>query len=103
MPTDDKLKIPHLQLSFLNDEVHINSNSEMMGEINEVIEGAAIEGDKELKIVFNTGYFLDAVKIFDQECETISISLSGSYGPAMLKNNEKDNYLYILVPMRTSN
>lgn len=103
MPTDDKLKIPHLQLSFMEDEIHINSNSEMMGEINEVIEEAAIDGDKELKIVFNTNYFLDAVKIFDQECDSVSISLSGSFGPAMLKNNEKDNYLYILVPMRTSN
>lgn len=103
MPTDDKLKIPHLQLSFLEDEIHINSNSEMMGEINEVIEEAAIDGDKELKIVFNTNYFLDAVKIFDQECDSLSISLSGSFGPAMLKNNEKDNYIYILVPMRTSN
>lgn len=103
IPTDDKLKIPHLQLSFSNDEVIINSNSEIMGEINEVIEGVAIEGDQEIKITFNTNYFLDAVKVFDQECEKISISLSGSYGPAMLKNNEKDNYLYILVPMRTSN
>jgi DNA polymerase-3 subunit beta len=103
MPTDDKLKIPHLQLSFQNEEIHINSNSEVMGDINEVIEGAVIDGDRELKIVFNTNYFLDAVKIFDQECETISIALSGSFGPAMLKNNDKENYLYILVPMRTSN
>lgn len=103
MPTDDKLKIPHLQLSFQEEEVHINSNSEAMGDINEVIEDTSIEGDKELKIVFNTNYFLDAVKIFDQECDTISIDLSGSFGPAMLKNKEKENYLYILVPMRTSN
>lgn len=103
MPTDDKLKIPHLQISFQEEEIHINSNSEAMGDINEVIEDASIEGDKELKIVFNTSYFLDAVKIFDQECETISIDLSGSFGPAMLKNTAKENYLYILVPMRTSN
>lgn len=103
MPTDDKLKIPHLQLSFENEEVHINSNSEIMGEINEVIEGVGMDGDTEIKIVFNTNYFLDAVKIFDQECENLSISLSGSFGPAMLKNDDNDHYLYILVPMRTSN
>ena len=103
IPTDDKLKIQHMQLYFQEEEVLINSNSEAMGEIVEVIEDNIIEGDKELKIVFNTNYFLEAVKVFDQECENISISFSGSFGPAMLKNDAKDNYLYILVPMRTNN
>lgn len=103
IPTDDKLKIQHMQLYFQEEEVYINSNSEAMGEIVEVIEDNTIEGDKELKIVFNTNYFLEAVKVFDQECENIAISFSGSFGPAMLKNEAKDNYLYILVPMRTNN
>lgn len=103
IPTDDKLKIQHMQLSFQEEEVYINSNSEAMGEIVEVIEDNNIDGDKELKIVFNTNYFLEAVKVFAQECENISISFSGSFGPAMLKNDDKDNYLYILVPMRTNN
>ena len=92
-----------MQLSFQEDEVYINSNSEAMGEIVEVIEDNTIEGDKELKIVFNTNYFLEAVKVFAQECENLAISFSGSFGPAMLKNDAKDNYLYILVPMRTNN
>ena len=103
IPTDDKLKIQHMQISFQDDEVHINSNSEAMGEITEIIENNNIDGDKELKIVFNTNYFLEAVKTFAQECENISISFSGSFGPAMLKNEDKENYLYILVPMRTNN
>ncbi len=103
IPTDDKLKIQHMQVSFQDDEVYINSNSEAMGEIVEIIEDNVIDGDKELKIVFNTNYFLEAVKVFAQECDNISISFSGSFGPAMLKNDAKENYLYILVPMRTNN
>jgi len=103
IPTDDKLKIQHMQLYFQENEVYINSNSEAMGEVVEVLEDNVIDGDRELKIVFNTNYFLEAVKIFDQECENIKISFSGSFGPAMLKNESKDNYLYILVPMRTNN
>ncbi len=103
MPSDDKLKIQHMQLSFQEEEILIKSYSEAMGEIVEVIEDINITGEKELKIVFNTNYFLEAVKIYDQECENISIDFSGSFGPAMLKNPAKDNYLYILVPMRTNN
>lgn len=103
MPTDDRFKIQHAQLSFQEEELYIHSYSEAMGEIVEVIEDIEIDGEKELKIVFNTNYFLEAVKIFDQECETINIDFSGSFGPAMLKNPAKDNYLYILVPMRTNN
>lgn len=103
MPTDDKLKIQHIQLSFDQNEAMIQAFSEAMGEIKEVIEEIAIEGDQELKISFNTNYFLDITKLCNSECPNMSISFSGSLGPAMIKNPEKDNYIYILVPLRTSN
>jgi DNA polymerase-3 subunit beta len=74
-----------------------------MGEIQEIIENVQIDGENEFTISFNTYYFYDAVKIFAPECPDINISLSGSLGPAMLKNPEKDNYIYILVPLRTNN
>lgn len=103
MPVDDKVKIPHVQLALKNNEALINSYSEEMGEIQEIIENVQIDGENEFTISFNTYYFYDAVKIFAPECPDINISLSGSLGPAMLKNPEKDNYIYILVPLRTNN
>jgi len=102
MPTDDKFQIPHVQFSIGDNEVFINTYSENMGEISEVIEDIEIEGDKDLKIAFNTNYFLDAVKMFDNECEKISLKLSGSLSPALMRNPDKENYLYVLVPMRTN-
>jgi DNA polymerase III, beta subunit len=103
MPTDDKFQIPHVQFSIMKNEALLNSFSESMGEISEIIEEIEIEGEKEIKIAFNTNYFLDAVKIFEAECDNIIIKLAGSLSPAMIKNPEKENYLYILVPMRTNN
>jgi DNA polymerase-3 subunit beta len=103
MPTDDKLKIQHVQFSLGKDEVIINSYSDIMGEIKEVIENVTIEGQNEQRIAFNTNYFLDVVKLLSGECEEIVIKLSSSQGPAMILNPNKDNYLYILVPLRTSN
>lgn len=103
MPTDDKIKIQHVQFLFKENEAIVNTFSEAMGEIEEVLEYISIEGDKDLKISFNTNYFLDIAKIYDAECEEIIIELSGALGPAIVKNPEKENYLYVLVPLRTSN
>ncbi|MDD2585041.1 MAG: DNA polymerase III subunit beta [Syntrophomonadaceae bacterium] len=103
MPTDDKLKIQHVQFSFQESEAIVNSYSEIMGEIEEIIEDLDIDGENNYKIAFNTNYFLDVVKILAGECDEISIQLSGALGPALIKNPEKDNYLYVLVPLRTSN
>lgn len=103
MPTDDKFQIQHVQFSLKEEEVELTSNSETMGEICEVIDEIDIKGEKGIKIAFNTNYFLDAVKMFESECDTILIKLSGPLSPALMKNIEKENYLYILVPMRTNN
>lgn len=103
MPTDDKFQIQHVQFTLQKDEAVINSFSESMGEISEVIEDLEIQGETDLKIAFNTNYFLDAIKIFESECESVIIKFSGALSPALIKNPEKENYLYILVPMRTNN
>ncbi|HNX28217.1 MAG TPA: DNA polymerase III subunit beta [Syntrophomonadaceae bacterium] len=103
MPTDDKTKIQHVQFSFGENEAIVDSFSEIMGEIQEVIEDLFIEGEKDFKIAFNTNYFLDIVKILDDECEEIRIELSGALGPVKIFNPAADNYLYVLVPLRTSN
>lgn len=103
MPTDDKLKIPNVLIQINENEAIVNSFSEIMGEIEEIIEDINITGDNNFKISFNTNYFLDVVKLLAGESEEIDIQLSGSLGPAIIKNPEKDDYLYVLVPLRTAN
>ncbi|MDD2510006.1 MAG: DNA polymerase III subunit beta [Syntrophomonas sp.] len=104
MPSDDKLKIQYTRFKFEENEVEVNTFSEIMGEIAEVIEiSNASEGEGGLNIAFNTNYFLDVVKILDGEARELVINLSSLLGPAMIENPQKDNYLYVLVPLRTSN
>lgn len=102
MPTDEKLKIHHVQLNLGEQEIIVNAFSEAMGEIEEVIDDFEIKGDKDFRIAFNTNYFLDVMKIFTAETDKISVQMSGSLGPALITNPEKDYYLYVLVPLRTS-
>jgi len=102
MPTDDKIKAPHVQFNFKEKEATVSTYSDIMGEIEEFIEDLFIEGENDLKINFNTNYFLDVVKILGNECDEIVIRFSGPLSPAEIKNPEEENYMYILVPMRTS-
>ena len=103
MPSDDKLKIQHVIFSLNQSEAIVSAYSEIMGGIEEVIDDLQVQGDPEVKIAFNTGYFLDVVRILEAESENIQIQLSGSLGPALIKDPQKEDYLYVLVPLRTSN
>lgn len=103
MPSDDKLKIQHVIFSLNQGEAIVSAYSEIMGGIEEVIDDLQVQGDPEVKIAFNTGYFLDVVRILEAESENIQIQLSGSLGPALIKDPQKEDYLYVLVPLRTSN
>jgi len=102
MPSDDKIKIQRVNFTFKNNEAIVNTNSEVMGEITEVLEGLNIEGDNDLHISFNTNYFLDVVKILSSETTEINVDLSTPLSPAKITNPHKDNYMYILVPLRTN-
>ncbi len=102
IPTDDKLKIQHVQLHLSEEEAVVKTFSETVGEIKEVIEEIATSGDSDLSISFNTNYFLDIAKLLSSEGNKMTINLSGPLGPAMIKNPEEENYIYVLVPLRTS-
>jgi len=103
MPRDESLKIQYIQMSINQEEVSFYASSEKMGELDEKVEKAAIKGETEMKITFNTNYLLDAVRILQNECEEIVIKLSGPLGAAMIINPNNEKYVYILVPLRTSN
>lgn len=56
------------------------------------IDGANIE------IGFNSRYMLDALKVSDEE--TVNIELSGSTSPIIITPIEKDDFLFLILPMR---
>lgn len=100
MPVDDKFKIQHVRIDFQEGEFKVNSYSESMGEIQEVLEGIEVSGDQEFTIIFNTAYLMDVVRILAAETEKINIKLSGTQAPALISNPLEERYLYVLVPLR---
>jgi DNA polymerase-3 subunit beta len=102
MPPDDKFKIPTIRLSFSGQELVINTVSEQMGEIEEVVEEIALSGAEDFSISFNTGYFLDIARLLGAENDKLRLRFSGPLSAAIADNPEKSDYLYVLVPLRGS-
>ena len=103
MPRDENLKIQFVQLSLNQGEASFYAYSELMGELNEKVDDISIEVEDEFKITFNTSYLLDAVRILQNEGNEVEIRFSGPFSSALIKNPKNDNYLYVLVPLRTGN
>lgn len=69
-----------------------------IGKISEQID-IEMEG-KEVGISFNAKFLLDALKVIDSE--EILFELSGSYSPGVMRPLNDQNYLYLVLPLRTS-
>ena len=89
MPTDEKIKIHHVQFQLGEKEITVNAFSEVMGEIEEVIEDFEISGEVDFRIAFNTNYFLEAMKIFTAETDKINVQMSGALGPSLITNRRR--------------
>lgn len=79
------------------DTLVINSNSPEIGTIHEELP-IFLEGD-ETQIAFNSKYLIDVLKVAD--AEEIIVELTGSLSPGIIKPVEGDNYLYLILPVRT--
>lgn len=77
------------------DQVTLVSNADI-GSIHEVV---ALENDGEaLKIAFNAKFFIDALKVIDDE--KIHIDLTTAVGPAVIRPIEGEAYTYLILPVR---
>lgn len=83
-------------LDIKNGKIVLSANSGM-GKVEETIN-ADLDG-KELKIVMNGKFLLDAVKALEEE--QVLISFNTSVSPFTLENLEDKAYQYLILPMRT--
>lgn len=91
-------------ISLQIDEVNleINSGSEV-GRMNEKLEIKNKEGDDLQEILLNVRYFLDPLRVIDEEY--IEVEFNGAYGPCIFNYQEVlDNgildYRYLVLPIK---
>lgn len=90
----DRTKCP-LRCIFSDDEIKVSCMTNIGKATDELY--AHIEGE-ELEIGFNSKYLLDALKNVDSE--EVKIELNGSISPIKIMPKDKENLLYLILPVR---
>ena len=85
-----------IKFNINGNNINITSKSDY-GMVNENVQ-VYQEGD-DLAITFNAKYLIDAMKNMD--FEDIDLTLGGSLSPAIFRPLNDDNFLYLLLPLRS--
>ena len=92
-----KEKVSLIKLNAQDDVLKITSYAPEIGKIYEEMN-IFLEGEP-MEISFNSRYLLDALKSVDSE--EIYMELTGSLSPGIIRPVENDDYIYLILPVRT--
>ncbi|QUH29365.1 DNA polymerase III subunit beta [Vallitalea guaymasensis] len=84
-----------IKITIQSDSMVITSNTDF-GDVYEEID-IEKEGN-ELEIAFNPKYFIDALKVIDEEY--IYLQFTNPHSPCIIKQVDGDEYKYLIVPIR---
>jgi len=79
--------------------IEISSSSSELGKVTEQLEVKRLDGD-DLKISFNSKYMLDALKVIDSD--HIHIGFTGMMSPIIIRPEEDQSMLHLILPYRTT-
>ncbi|WP_373230414.1 DNA polymerase III subunit beta [Cohnella sp.] len=83
-----------------NGGIEISSSSSELGKVTEQLAVTEIRGEP-LKIAFNSKYMLDVLKVIDSE--ELFIGFNGAMSPIIIRPNDHENSLHLILPYRTTN
>ena len=78
--------------------LHLSSTSPEIGNAEESLH-AAVEGE-DIDISFNVNYMIEALKVIDTKI--CVIKLTGRLKPADIREADRDEFIYIVTPIRTN-
>jgi DNA polymerase III subunit beta len=79
-------------------KLHLFASTADVGTVDEVLE-AEIEGKNDSQVAFNIRLITDVLKVVDTA--EVVLELTESLGPGVIKQPGKNEYLYIVMPIRT--
>ena len=86
-----------IKLMFNMGEVHIYSDNPVVGKAEETMQ-SVIEGD-DIEIAFNASYLIDVLKTINSE--SFILELNDSLKPALVREPDNEDFLYVITPVRT--
>ncbi len=87
-----------VKFNFGEDKVTITANAPEVGQAYEEVPNKLT--GQETEIAFNANYLLDVLKVIDEE--EVVLELSGPLSPGVIKNKERDDYIYVIMPVRSA-
>jgi DNA polymerase III subunit beta len=93
--TSDDRKFP-VRLMTGDDETLVITANTDLGSVKEEIP-VTLSG-KMIDIDFNPKYFLDALKVIEEE--EVTVSFNGSVGPCVIRPVEGEDFSYLVLPLR---
>lgn len=91
---EDRLKNP-LCFEFRDHSISLSVNT-AMGHAEDEVD-CAIEGEP-VRIGFNAGYFMDALK--NANCDKVTITLSGPVSAMTIRPADGDGFVFLVLPVR---
>lgn len=92
--TSEKARI--IVFKFEKDKLFLNSSSQDEGEAFEEID-VKYDGEP-FEVSYNANYLIDVLKVIDED--EIELNMMSSMNPGLIKVPEKENFLYIIMPIR---
>lgn len=86
-----------VKININENKLIINLNSPDVGRIHEEIN--IFKNGEDNQIAFNSKYIIDVLKVIDSE--EIYLEMNGSLSPGVITPVDNDNYLYLILPVRT--
>ncbi|RKP51304.1 DNA polymerase III subunit beta [Cohnella endophytica] len=83
-----------------NGGIEISSSSSELGKVTEQLTVTEMRGEP-LKIAFNSKYMLDVLKVIDSE--ELFIGFNGAMSPIIIRPNDHEHSLHLILPYRTTN
>ena len=84
-----------VKLEFIDDQLKIQSNTEL-GNVEEFVD--IEKTGSNMEIAFNSRYLIEGIK--NMEDSEIELKLQDEVNPLIIEGVEKDNYLYLVLPVR---
>ncbi len=89
-----------VRLQFEQDKMRLMASATGLGDFKEELNIQRLSGEGNINVAFNVKLILDAIKILD--ADEVTLSFSSELSPCKLEVVDDEMYLYIIMPIRTS-
>lgn len=79
-------------------KLHLSAHTPDVGTIDELMD-VDIKSNEKIQMAFNVRLIIDVLKVIDTEDTTLE--LSEALGPGVIKEEENEGFVYIVMPIRT--